>query len=293
MQRVGADIQGGFMARQEEKPAYNFTARNGTQNRRPQTSTGRSDARPKRPLSGTSQASSSVSSYSRTGKAQYSKALSGARKSRIDKFQARFTFSHNDPKYYSELPVQPATGWWKALLIQRRQSPLLVERLCKNLDVLLPDTIYTTSTECYYITNSALALEQNSVKAQYLTFPEAAGGGWLIREEFSASKFLERNAPLYLKSAGFPGGFMKRRTSARPSPSDCDSSRETAMAVPAAVVKQPHYAAANRNVAKALDLLSMSSLLADSSSERLVQVRHHKARRLSFNPRSCVDPSTG
>lgn len=253
---------------------FKLPQHNGTPQKRPQTSTGHTYLRIERPLSAKAQGDLPTSSYFRTAEAQYTAALDGARKSRVDKFQSRFTFSHNDSKYYSHLPAQPATGWWKALITYRRQSPSLVNRLCKNIDVLLPDTLYATSTECYYITNNPLAFDSSNIRAQQLSLPEVAPAGWLIKEDFSASKLFERNAALYLASAGLPSGQMKRKRSARLLRNDSGYAAETAMIAPAAVVKQPHYAAANKNITKALDLPSVSALLADSSSERLVQVRH-------------------
>lgn len=277
---------GGQTARADGHQLSKPSRQNGSPKKRPQTSTGRMYPHIERQQSGRSQADPSLYSYAKTGEAEHAATLNGARKSRIDKFQSRVTFSHSDPKYYFELPAQPATNWWRALIASRRQSPCLVDRLCRNLDILIPDTIYTTSTECYYITNSPLALDSSSIRAQQLALPENASAGWLIKEDFSASKLFERNAGYYLASCGFPSGHMRRKPSARLLRSRPKYAVEMGMAAPAAVVKQPHYAAANKNVAKALDLPSMSSLLTDSSSERLVQVRHQTARRLPHCPLS-------
>lgn len=245
------------------------------QRKRPQTATNRTFVHPEGKWSTRSQRDRSSSCSLATEKAQHVAALNGARKSRYVKFESRFTFSHNNPKYYFELPAQPATGWWKALVKHRRQSPAFVDRLCKNLDILLPDTLYATSTECYYITNNSLALTSDSSSSQSLSLPENAWNGWLIKEDFTASKLFERNAALYLASSGFPGGKMMRRSAPQSLRSDQRRTIQMAMAVPAAVVKQQHYVAANRNITKALDLSSTAAFLADSSSERLVQVRHY------------------
>lgn len=249
--------------------------RNEPRKERPETGTTRFDASPERPWSSKSQRDIPSISCFKRGAAQHAAMLNGSRKSRSDKFESRFTFAHSDPKYYSELPAQPATGWWKALIACRRQSPAFLDRLCKNLDVLLPDTLYSTSTECYYITNNPQALKSDNSFSQQLSLPEAACNGWIIKEDFSASKLFEKNAALYLASAGFPGGKMRLRSSPKLQRIDQRRTIETVMAAPAALVKQPHYAAANKNITKALDLPSTSSLLADSSSERLVQVFVH------------------
>ncbi|CDJ36304.1 uncharacterized protein EMH_0046360 [Eimeria mitis] len=135
--------------------------------------------------------------------------------------------------------------------------------------------MYASSTECYYITNNPQALSPGTSYSQQLSLPEKACNGWIIKEDFSASKLFEKNAGLYLASSGFPGGKMRLRHSAQLQRKDQRRTIETAMAAPAALVKQPHYAAANRNITKALDLPSTSSLLADSSSERLMQVFIH------------------
>lgn len=260
-----------------------FSSQKGKLKKRPQTSTGETDLHSERPTSGRSVRDYVGSSYSRAESAQHAAALDGARKLRIDKFQSRFTFSHRDPKYYSDLPAQPATGWWKALIKCRRQSPGFVDRLCRYLDILLPDTIYTTSTECYYFTNNPAAFGLSNARTHELAFSEAASHGWLIKEDFSVSKLFERNAAYYLASAGFPSGQMKRKPKVRQTRSGSEHVHGTTL-VPAAVVKQPHYAAANKNITKALDLPNMSALLADSSSERLVQVSHFRAKSLLLRP---------
>ncbi|KAL8424980.1 hypothetical protein Efla_004457 [Eimeria flavescens] len=248
--------------------------------KRPQTSTDLPRVHAEKPFGGRKGSCRPLSSYSRTGQSQYTAALSGARKLRIDKFQARFTFAPCDPKYYSNLPAQPATGWWKALIAIRRQSPSLVDRLCRNLDILLPDTIYTTSTKSYYITNSPLALASSSARAQQLSLPESPAFGWLIKEDFEASRLFERNLGIYLAAAESADG-PKRRASVSLSRLKQQQHHSLPLVVPAAVMKQAHYAAANKNVAKALDLPSTSAMLADSSGERLVQafVQGKKASR--------------
>ncbi|CDJ47000.1 hypothetical protein, conserved [Eimeria brunetti] len=257
--------------RKDELPC----GQNGPHRQRPQTGTTRTYTRPERPWSSKSQRDISRTYCFKEKSTEHAAALNGARKSRNVKFESRFTFSHSDPKYYSELPAQPATGWWKALIAYRRQSPAFLDRLCRNLDILLPDTIYSTSTECYYITNNPQALNQGSCYSQQLSLPEDACNGWIIKEDFGASKLFEKNVALYLASSGFPGGKMKLRSSAQLQRREHRRTIETAMPAPAALVKQPHYASANKNITKALDLPSTCSLLADSSSERLMQVFVH------------------
>ncbi|KAL8269895.1 hypothetical protein Esti_006180 [Eimeria stiedai] len=269
----GAHVMGSQTVRTDSGEAFLTAIKDEKAKRRPQTSTGVARKHVQRPPSRSTRTQPPLSSsYACAPVAEYTAALCGARKSRNHKFQARFTFSHSDPKYYSELPVQPATGWWKSLIRARRHSPALVDRLCKSVDILVPDAIYTTSTESYYLTNSPLALESSSARAQkQLTFPEDPRAGWFIQEDFSASKLFERNVTLYLALTGCPS--QSRRRSSATLTQDTSG-----MVMPAAVMKQPQYASATKNVAKALDLPSTSGLLADSSAERLVQVFVHGKR---------------
>lgn len=276
MRSEATKTRGDYTNRKKDELPF---GQDGPYKERPQTGTTRTYKRSERPWSSKSHRDIPSAYCFKREAAQHAAALDGARKSRNDKFESRFTFSHSDPKYYAELPAQPATGWWKALIASRRQCPAFLERLCRNLDILLPDTIYSTSTECYYITNNPQALNPGNSFSQQLSLAEKACNGWIIKEDFSASKLFEKNAALYLASSGFPGGKMRLRSSAQLQHRNQRCTIESAMAAPAALVKQPHYAAANKNITKALDLPSTCSLLADSSSERLVQVRHHWPRR--------------
>lgn len=201
----------------------------------------------------------------------HSNALEEAKKARTEKVRNKYTFSHQDPKYYSRLPVQPATGWWKSILTLRRQSPAFVNRLCKSLQVLIPDTVFVSPTDCYYVSNNPAALAATLRDDHQLSFPDDASNGWSIISNFSATKLFERNMASYAASAGFGSGAL-RGPAMFPRGKPGRKAAESALLVPVAVMKQAHYAIVNKNISKAMDLGSLTAMSSDTSQEKILQV---------------------
>ncbi|PHJ23368.1 hypothetical protein CSUI_002769, partial [Cystoisospora suis] len=221
-----------------------------------------------------------------------------AKKARKDKLFSRITFTQSDTKYYNLFPVQPAVGWWKSVLTNSNHSMSSLSRMVRSFDIPIPDTVFCSSTDCFYITNRPEAL--NGVPDSANRKKSCAGSrhGWLIKSDFSAAKLLETNltarlqaeehedalqtyhvaaAPVRSFSVGKVPTAKKNRGGRRdtvtngPSAGTAGSSSRGPVFYPAAVMKQMHYMKKDCNITKALDLSTFSSVASDSSVERVFQ----------------------
>lgn len=224
-----------------------------------------------------------------------------AKKARKDKLFSKITFTQSDTKYYNLFPVQPAVGWWKSVLTNSNYSISSLSRMVRSFDIPIPDTVFCSSTDCFYITNRPDALHGATDSASRKKAGAGARNGWLIKSDFSAAKLLETNltarlqaeehddalqpyqaaAPVRSLSVGNAapakkdGAGRRRRglgTKEGPAGTVPSSSRGPVF-YPAAVMKQMHYMKKDCNITKALDLSTFSSVASDSSVERVFQVR--------------------
>ncbi|CBZ55362.1 conserved hypothetical protein [Neospora caninum Liverpool] len=234
-----------------------------------------------------------------------------AKKARKDKHFSKIAFISSDPNYYNLLPVQPAVGWWKCVLMHPKHSLAFVCRLASNLDVIIPDTVFCSGTECFYISSGPegmLGTPDSDALKQDHTGGAGASNGWVIKSDFSAAKLLENNLFTWMHAdeqarlTGETGQLAptKRRTSTpgpwnNPERSEQGGDRRQRGSIscgrtsqllegtgleaqlqasppyPAAVMKQMHYMRKDCNITKAVDLTTLSSVSSDSSVERVYQ----------------------
>ncbi|PFH35941.1 hypothetical protein BESB_055920 [Besnoitia besnoiti] len=239
------------------------------------------------------------------------KELLQAKKARKIKHFSKITFTNPDPSYYNLLPVQPAVGWWKSVLTRPKHSLAFLRRMASNLHVAIPDTVFCSSTDCFYISSLPQRLEgttDEGGRKPGLPNGEHGATGWIICSDFSAAKLLENKLASRLQTEGqespaweasshnvvssqrcsFSGSlsdqssgtatrererasFAGSRIQQPPAGALPQAKRDSPPLYPAAVMKQMHYIRRDCNITKALDLATFGSMSSDSSLERVYQ----------------------
>ncbi|KEP65894.1 UNVERIFIED_CONTAM: hypothetical protein HHA_315100 [Hammondia hammondi] len=234
-----------------------------------------------------------------------------AKKARKDKHFSKIAFTGSDSNYYNLLPVQPGVGWWKCILMNSNHSLSFVYRLARNLDVAIPDTVFCSGTESFYISSGSKGmpgtLDRSALKQNHSSGAASASSGWIIKSDFSAVKLLESNlfSRIHTEEQAIRTGNSlqlapaTRRSSAAgtwnsPERSEQSDRRQfgslsggraiqqqegvglqaqlqDSPPYPAAVMKQMHYSRKDCNITKAIDLTTLGSVSSDSSVERIYQ----------------------
>ncbi|KFG56295.1 hypothetical protein TGFOU_315100 [Toxoplasma gondii FOU] len=234
-----------------------------------------------------------------------------AKKARKDKHFSKIAFTSSDSNYYNLLPVQPGLGWWKCILMNSNHSLSFAYRLARNLDVAIPDTVFCSGTESFYICSGSKGmpgtLDRSALKQDQSSGAPSASSGWIIKSDFSAVKLLESNLFSRIhaeEQAIWAGNSLQlapatRRSSAagtwnspeKSEQSDCrqfgslsggraiqqqegvglQAQLPDSPPYPAAVMKQMHYSRKDCNITKAIDLTTLGSVSSDSSVDRIYQ----------------------